>query len=126
MSETHGEINPPHYRQAGRSECIDVMETYFVEWLRTSEGQHMLERCGLSQLLIVRASGLLAPTILRVLAKFLMLGFCLGNAFKYRYRQGRKAGADPAVDAAKAAWYAKMGPHKADPMLCEDPRGYLR
>lgn len=49
------------------------------------------------------------------------IGFCLGNAMKYRLRSGRKPGAD--TDLEKASWYEQMARHVEDPRH-PDPRRY--
>lgn len=46
--------------------------------------------------------------------------FCRCNAFKYRYRAGRKPGEEAAKDLAKAEWYID----KLMQMLDEDRRDY--
>lgn len=42
-----------------------------------------------------------------VLTEEQMRGFCLGNAFKYIWRAGKKKGSDFAEDVKKANWYLR-------------------
>lgn len=69
-------VNPSHYRQEGKQECIDFIREDFL----TRYGANL---------------GLIA-----------FMGFCEGNAIKYRWRAGLKG--DAAEDEAKAQWYEAM------------------
>lgn len=88
-------VNPTHYR-AGGVECIDAMPAHFREWL--AKRPHFIQSVNL-----------------------MMVGFCLGNAFKYRWRAGEKAGEPSARDLAKAEWYEAFAAHVLDPAN-PDPR----
>lgn len=52
----------------------------------------------------------------------MFIGFCLGNAFKYRWRAGRKDGAPAEHDLSKAEWYEAMANHVRWPEKFRDPR----
>jgi hypothetical protein len=84
-----------------KTECIDAMWVYFHDWVEENEPAAF----GAEQ---------------RMLAKMMFLGFCLGNAFKYRYRKGHKGLSDE--DEAKAQWYSQMARHKRNPEVEPDPR----
>ncbi len=85
-------INPPHYRDDKRGECIDALSDHFREWLK--------------------ALGFVYST--RIVT-FMMLGFCVGNAFKYRWRAGAKDGESAERDEGKARWYDQFARHLAIP-----------
>ena len=52
----------------------------------------------------------------------MFVGFCLGNAFKYRWRAGHKEGTSAESDTAKAEWYEQMANHLRYPEMFPDPR----
>jgi len=58
--------------------------------------------------------------IRRMLGDERFIGFCLGNAIKYRDRAGKKGDAD--TDLRKALWYDQMASHVENPMMSPDPR----
>jgi hypothetical protein len=98
--------NPAHYRD-GRGECIDAMPAHFRDWLLAEAGiggPHEPQ------------GDLGAPKIVR----WMMLGFCVGSAFKYRWRRGRKD--DVGKEDAKAAWYDAFAEHLITPEAGLDPR----
>lgn len=90
------QINPIYYRDGG-VECIDAMPEYFREWL--AKRPHFIQSVNL-----------------------MMLGFCLGNAFKYRWRAGGKKGEPIDRDLTKAEWYEAFALHLVDASK-PDPRG---
>lgn len=50
----------------------------------------------------------------------LFIGYCKGNAMKYRHRAGRKG--HSSICLAKAEWYSQMALHVSDPENEKDPR----
>lgn len=86
-------VNPAHYRQEGKAECIDALREKFQ-----------------------REHGAMGGVM--------FVGFCLGNAFKYRWRAGQKG--EAAEDEAKACWYEQMAAHvvegKPDPRASRESR----
>lgn len=80
--------NPDYYRKDGQ-ECIDVMPSHFCDYLqRADDGGECV--------------------------RFMMVGFCAGNAFKYRWRAGDKPGQVTEKDLSKAEWYDAMALHLLD------------
>lgn len=97
---TGDDTNPAHYRD-GRGECIDAMPDHFAQWLaRTPRGEWIQQNT-------------------RIAVRLMMLGFCVGNAFKYRWRAGQKG--DAAKDEAKAQWYDRFAAYVLD-SSAGDPR----
>jgi hypothetical protein len=96
-------INPAHYGARTANECIDAMPAHFREWA----GRNVA----------------VVPSLMKFedVVKLMMIGFCVGNAFKYRWRKGRKDNADQ--DERKARWYDAFAQHLVDPRL-PDPRTY--
>lgn len=94
-------VNPRHYYGKNGQQCIDAMPDHFREWA----GRNMA----------------VVPSLLKFedVVKLMMLGFCLGNAFKYRWRKGRKDDADQ--EERKAQWYDAFARHVLDPTH-PDPR----
>lgn len=84
------DTNPPHHRPEGKQECIDAMPKEMIRWL----DEQGIDRRNTT------------PHV-----KLMMLGFCVGNAFKYRYRKGRKEGEPEDLEEGKARWYDEMGLH---------------
>jgi hypothetical protein len=54
----------------------------------------------------------IVPTVHNI--RWMMLGFCIGNAFKYRWRKGLKPGESEDKEEAKARWYDLMALHTLD------------
>lgn len=98
------QANPGHYRKDGR-ECIDDMPAYFRLWLDEHAEQ----------------IGWPLPNLTRTWCiRLMMLGFCLGNEFKYSWRKGKK---DPVPkEESKIRWYVAMALHWLDPATSPDPR----
>lgn len=97
-------INPAHYRDGDKGECIDAMPKFFETWLHENGRGDPPGGFGELQRRV----------------QFMMLGFCLGNAFKYRWRKGRKDDVDQEV--GKARWYDAFALHVLHPDRNRDPR----
>lgn len=82
----------PEHYRKDGKECIDAMREDFIERFGEEDGITML------------------------------VGFCLGNAFKYGWRGGLKLGQSVKLDTDKATWYQQMAFHIRDPELFPDPR----
>lgn len=95
--------NPSHYREGGK-ECIDAMPEHFRKWIKDE----------------APSIGIYFINNVSYAVKLMMLGFCVGNAFKYRWRRGRKD--DPGKEDAKADWYERFARHVLAPTLNPDPR----
>ena len=93
--------NPRHYRQGGQ-ECIDAMRDHLDDWFA-------------SDLVGTHTTAYATPS------DWMHIGFCVGNAFKYRWRAGEKEGQPAEQDEAKAQWYDAMALHLLDPNN-PDPR----
>jgi len=50
------------------------------------------------------------------------IGFCVGNAIKYKDRAGHKEGQPAEQDIKKAVWYMRMAEHVKFPGAYPDPR----
>lgn len=95
--------NPGHYRDPKKGEAIDAMPEHFREWLARA--------------------GIVPSTSLEMMRaiQLMMIGFAVGNAFKYRWRKGLKAGASEELDESKGCWYDAFAMHILDPSN-PDPR----
>lgn len=95
--------NPIHYRDPEKGECIDAMPEHFVQWIRKHAPDTTLREVS-------------------AMVGWMMLGFCVGNAFKYRWRKGQKTG-EAAEDAErKAQWNDAMALHTLASKAHPDPR----
>lgn len=80
--------NPAHYRDPEKGECIDALPEHFSKYAAQTLGVRDI------------------PAARTTIVRWMMLGFCVGNAFKYRWRRGRKD--DVAKEDAKAKWYGEF------------------
>jgi hypothetical protein len=102
--------NPKHHRHDGQ-ETIDLMPQHMWEWLTTIGIIHLGSQFDI-----------LNPRVATRLVKVMMLGFCVGNAFKYRRRMGHKDGESEAKEMGKIMWYEMYACHLLDPDNHPDPR----
>ena len=94
-------VNPAYYKKDGQ-ECIDAMPAHMRAWFNAH---------------IARLHVAPAPPA----DVLMMLGFCLGSAFAYRWRKGDKPGQSPELEESKAQWFDAMALHILNPQN-PDPR----
>jgi hypothetical protein len=96
-SDNWNVVNRPEHYTSGKEECIDAMKRHMTAFAISLP-------LGIS------------------LGDVMMIGFCIGNAFKYGWRRGKKDGHTAAEDDAKAEWYEQMAFHVMRPEITADPR----